>query len=214
MTAPPLFFWKLRRSLPHEVSLCAARQTDHPGLGLATPRRAAQKNRPRVYGATQRRSQDDLLHYPPQEMVLQLAQRKALAVAARHLEAMVIGADTTVVLQQEILGKPASPAEAADMLGRLSGRTHQVYTGFVIVDRPSLRLCSGVEKTDVTFRQLSPAEIARYVESGAAMDKAGAYGIQDFSAIFTERIEGCFYNVVGFPLTRFYLSLREFFLSS
>jgi len=158
--------------------------------------------------------EDDLLHYPPQEMVLQLAQRKALAVAARHLEAMVIGADTTVVLQQEILGKPASPAEAADMLGRLSGRTHQVYTGFVIVDRPSLRLCSGVEKTDVTFRQLSPAEIARYVESGAAMDKAGAYGIQDFSAIFTERIEGCFYNVVGFPLTRFYLSLREFFLSS
>jgi septum formation protein len=81
----------------------------------------------------------------------------------------------------------------------------------MILDRPSNRNTSGVEMTEVTFRQLAEAEIAAYVQSGGAMDKAGAYGIQDLSAIFAERINGCFYNVVGFPLTRFYLTLRAFY---
>lgn len=154
--------------------------------------------------------EEDLLHCPPHEMVQQLAQRKALAVAEEHERALVIGADTTVVLDQQILGKPASPAHAREMLAKLSGRTHQVYTGFAIVDKPSQRMMCGVENTSVTFRRLSPGEIAAYVDSGEALDKAGAYGIQDFSAVFAERIEGCFYNVVGFPLARFYLALQEF----
>ena len=154
--------------------------------------------------------EDDLLHLAAPEMVLQLAQRKALAVAAQFANALVIGADTTVVLDDRIIGKPESPGQAADMLAELSGRTHQVYTGIALVGRPGPRIVDGVEKTEVTFRRLAPAEIAAYVATGAAMDKAGAYGIQDFSAVFTERINGCFYNVVGFPLTRFYLALQGF----
>ncbi|MGH7497111.1 MAG: Maf family protein [bacterium] len=154
--------------------------------------------------------EDDLLHCPPREMVQLLAERKALTVAEKYERALVIGADTTVVLDQQILGKPASPAHAREMLAMLSGRTHQVYTGFALLDQPSRRLMTGVEDTSVTFRRLSPREIAAYVDTGAALDKAGAYGIQDFSAVFTERIEGCFYNVVGLPLTRFYLALQKF----
>ncbi|MDZ7269797.1 MAG: Maf family protein [candidate division KSB1 bacterium] len=154
--------------------------------------------------------EDGVYHLHPAEMVVELARRKALAVADRYDSALVIGADTTVVLEGVVLGKPATPEEAAAMLARLAGRTHEVYTGFAIVDRPTGRLARGVEKTEVTFRPLRPEEIAAYVASGAPMDKAGAYGIQDFSAVFVERIAGCFYNVVGFPLTRFYRTLQEF----
>ncbi len=155
-------------------------------------------------------AEDDLLHLAPLAMVKALAERKALAVARQFENALVIGADTTVVLAEKILGKPESPAAACEMLVLLSGKTHCVYTGFTLVDRPSQRMITQAEKTEVTFRALSLPEIAAYVNSGAALDKAGAYGIQDFSAVFTERINGCFYNVVGFPLTRFYLALREF----
>ncbi len=153
--------------------------------------------------------EDDLLHLPPPEMVKHLAQRKAKMVAEKYGNALVIGADTTVVLDEHILGKPVSPARAREMLAMLSGRTHQVYTGFALVDNSTQRMISEVEKTEVTFRRLSAHEIAAYVASGAARDKAGAYGIQDFSAVFAERLEGCFYNVVGFPLTRFYLALQR-----
>ncbi len=154
--------------------------------------------------------EDDLLHLEPVVMVETLAQRKALVVAKLYEQALVIGADTTVVLQDRILSKPESPANACAMLAQLSGRTHFVYTAFTLHDRPSGRSVTEVEKTEVTFRKLSASEIETYVSTGAGMDKAGAYGIQDFSAVFTERINGCFYNVVGFPLTRFYLALQSF----
>ncbi len=155
-------------------------------------------------------AEDDLLNLAPRAMVQALAERKATAVAQAYESALVIGADTTVVLAEKILGKPETPAAAREMLAQLSGKTHVVYTGFTLLDAPTQRKITQVEKTEVTFRKLDTAEIATYVSTGAAMDKAGAYGIQDFSAIFTERINGCFYNVVGFPLTRFYLALREF----
>jgi len=148
---------------------------------------------------------------PPAEYAVKLAERKARAVAAEVPAGVIIGADTIVVLEKEMLGKPRSEAEAHEMLRRLSGRTHHVFTGFTILDRPSDRRASGVEMTEVTFRELEEAEIAAYVQSGGAMDKAGAYGIQDLSAVFAERLNGCFYNVVGFPLTRFYLTLRAFY---
>jgi septum formation protein len=147
----------------------------------------------------------------PMEYTQDLAKRKACAVAAQIDNGIVIGADTIVVLGKEILGKPASEAEAEAMLRRLAGKTHRVFTGFAIVDRPSNREITDGEMTEVTFRELDDAEIAAYVRSGEAMDKAGAYGIQDASAVFAERINGCFYNVVGFPLTRFYLTWRSFF---
>lgn len=154
--------------------------------------------------------EDDLLHLEPVAMVEALAQRKAEAVGQEYQHALIIGADTTVVLADRILSKPESPAEACGMLSMLSGRTHVVYTAFTLLDLPTGRSKTGVEKTEVTFRELSAHEIETYVSTGAAMDKAGGYGIQDFSAVFTERINGCFYNVVGFPLTRFYLALQEF----
>lgn len=148
---------------------------------------------------------------PPDEYAVELARRKCKAVAAEVASGIVIGADTIVVLEKNILGKPVSAAEACDMLRRLSGKTHRVFTGFAIVDRPSDRETTGVEMTEVTFRELEEAEIVAYVHSGEAMDKAGAYGIQDLSAVFSARLNGCFYNVVGFPLTKFYLALRAFY---
>lgn len=148
---------------------------------------------------------------PPAEYAVDLAKRKARAVAVKVSTGLVIGADTIVVLGNEILGKPSSEAEAGEMLRRLSGKTHRVFTGFALCDRPSNRETAGLEITEVTFRALEKAEIAAYVSSGEAMDKAGAYGIQDASAVFAERINGCFYNVVGFPLTRFYVTLRSFY---
>ena len=147
----------------------------------------------------------------PAEFTQDLAKRKARAVAAQINNGIVIGADTIVVLGDEIFGKPASEAEAGEMLRRLAGKTHRVFTGFAIIDQPSNREVTAGEMTEVTFRELDDAEIAAYVHSGEAMDKAGAYGIQDASAVFARRINGCFYNVVGFPLTCFYLTLRSFF---
>jgi len=116
-----------------------------------------------------------------------------------------------VVLDQHFLGKPNNGGEAESMLRLLSGREHNVYTGFTIFNKPDGKYCSDVEVTTVKFRVLEDEEIRNYVRSGRPLDKAGAYGIQDdFGAVFVERIEGCFYNVVGFPLTKFYVSLRKF----
>jgi septum formation protein len=147
----------------------------------------------------------------PAEIVLGLSQRKAAEVAARHREGYIIGADTIVVLDGAVLGKPTDGADARRMLTMLSGRTHEVYTGFCIIENPEGRSVCDHEVTRVTFRELSAAEIDAYVRSGSPLDKAGAYGIQDdYGAIFVERIDGCFYTVVGFPLTRFYVRFSEF----
>jgi septum formation protein len=147
----------------------------------------------------------------PSEHVTVLSQRKAAAVAARKRDAFVVGADTIVVLDGVILGKPSSAADAVRMLTILSNRTHTVYTGVTIRDCPSGKSVTAVEMTDVTFRELGKDEIESYVRSGSPMDKAGAYGIQDdYGAVFATRINGCFYNVVGFPLARFFLELQKF----
>ncbi len=146
----------------------------------------------------------------PLRHVEALALAKALDVSKRVPEGIIVGADTVVVLDGEILGKPVDAADAVRMLKRLSGRIHQVYTGFAIVCQPEGRQVSGHEMTRVHFRHLQGWEIESYVATGSPLDKAGAYGIQDQSALFADRIEGCFYNVVGFPLTRFYLTLLKF----
>lgn len=147
----------------------------------------------------------------PRENVLLLSREKASAVASSFRNAIILGADTIVVLDGEILGKPFDEADAIRMLKKLSGRIHKVFTGFTLIDRPSDRSISASEMTRVTFRRLSQMEIADYVRSGSPMDKAGAYGIQDdYGAVFVEKIEGCFYNVVGFPLARFFLTMRDF----
>ncbi len=147
----------------------------------------------------------------PEENAAELALQKALRVAERVPEGVVIGADTIVVLGGEMLGKPDGPRDAVRMLSLLSGKTHSVVTGFALVDRPSGRHVTGTERTDVTFRHLPLREIEEYVRGGSPLDKAGAYGIQDdYGAVFVTRIEGCFYNVVGLPLSRLHAALQEF----
>lgn len=147
----------------------------------------------------------------PAENAADLALRKAEEVGRTVPYGIVIGADTIVVVDGHLLAKPDDPAGAVAMLGKLAGRTHVVVTGFALLDRPSGRAVTDTETTTVTFRDLPRAEIEEYVAGGSPMDKAGAYGIQDdYGAVFVTRIEGCFYNVVGFPLARFYQRLREF----
>jgi septum formation protein len=146
----------------------------------------------------------------PDQHVLDLALAKARHVASRVEYGFVLGADTIVVLDDQILGKPSSEKEAFDMLRKLSGKTHTVYTGFALIDCPGGQVLRDYETTRVTFRHLEDEEIRRYIELDHPFDKAGSYGIQDRSALFVTRIEGCYYNVVGFPLTRFYLRLKQF----
>jgi len=146
-----------------------------------------------------------------EENVQDVALRKAVAVATSFDDAIIVGADTVVVLGEDILVKPTGHRDAVEMLKRLSGRVHEVYTGFSLVDRPTNASISAVEITKVKFRELPLEEISEYVLSGSPLDKAGAYGIQDdYGAVFVERIDGCFYNVVGFPLAKFYVTLQEF----
>lgn len=144
----------------------------------------------------------------PEWLTIELSKRKADAVLNQCTEGIIIGADTVVYLNGRIFGKPADRAEATEMLQNLSGETHQVFTGFTL-NYIGHRQISGFEKTDVTFRKLEQWEIDNYVRTDKPLDKAGAYGIQDQSGLFVDRIEGCFYNVVGFPLTRFYEGLKE-----
>ena len=147
----------------------------------------------------------------PEDVVRQLSLEKAKAVAAPLRAGIVIGADTIVVLDKKILGKPTSKEEATAMLSLLSGRTHTVFTGFALVDVETKKSYIDYEKTKVTFRRLEAEEIRDYVQSGSPMDKAGAYGIQDdYGAVFVEKIEGCFYTVVGFPLSKFYVAFNGF----
>ncbi|HTY59930.1 MAG TPA: Maf family protein [Bacteroidota bacterium] len=147
----------------------------------------------------------------PEENASSLALQKAECVAGSVREGVIIGADTIVVLDGEMLGKPENPRDAVRMLKELSGRTHTVVTGFALVERPSGRRMTGTERTEVTFRRLPGAEIEEYVAGGSPLDKAGAYGIQDdYGAVFVTRIEGCFYNVVGLPLSKFHTALAEF----
>lgn len=148
-------------------------------------------------------------HETPGHNAKRIALSKAMKIAKLSRRGIVIGADTIVVLHGQILGKPRSHREAKRMLRMLSGKMHTVYTGFALVDVETHNRIVDIEKTKVWFRKISEEEIEDYVASGSPMDKAGSYGIQDdYGAVFVERVEGCFYNVVGFPLTRFYMALQ------
>ena len=139
------------------------------------------------------------------------ALAKARTVAARHggEDVVVLGADTIVVLDGEVLGKPVDTGAAAAMLRRLSGRTHAVVTAYAVVDvRSGDEVVRSVE-TAVTFRSLADAEIDAYVATGEPLDKAGAYGIQGRGAVLVERIDGDYFTVVGLPLADFAVTLRR-----
>lgn len=139
-----------------------------------------------------------------------LAELKALEVAVRK-NGIIIAADTIVVCNDKILGKPDSEADAKKMLKMLSGKVHKVYTGLVVFDTTADKLYKSFEVTSVKFRKLSTKEIEFYVNSGSPMDKAGAYGIQDdFGSTFVEKINGDYFNVVGLPVFKLYNALTHF----
>ena len=134
----------------------------------------------------------------PAQYVARQSCHKALDVARRHPDAAVLGADTVVVLDQSIIGKPVDVEHAKTTLRRLSGRKHLVYTGVAVFFDGQVQQFTVA--TDVYMRQLSETRIDWYVGTGEPMDKAGAYGIQGYGALLVEKIEGCYFNVVGLPL--------------
>lgn len=146
----------------------------------------------------------------PHALVASLALQKAQAVAKNHTEGIVLGADTIVVSDGNILGKPQDAAQAKAMLQSLSGRWHQVMTAVALVDaQDDQKVWTSVESTNVKFRNLTQEDIAAYVATGESMDKAGAYGIQGYGALLVERIEGCYNNVVGLPLQQVARGLNQ-----
>ncbi|HBT16580.1 MAG TPA: septum formation protein Maf [Firmicutes bacterium] len=156
----------------------------------------------------------DLYSSTPEELVMQMARGKAEEVwkitSARQetSDGLVLGADTIVVMNGEYLGKPDHEEEARKMLTSLAGRWHQVFTGLALVHRK--KSVVAYEMTKVHFRTLSTEEIDGYLRTGEPMDKAGAYGIQGVGAVLVDRIEGCFYNVMGLPLARLALLLKDY----
>ena len=144
------------------------------------------------------------------DVVVSLAAAKAEEVAARRPHDVVVGADTVVVIDGQILGKPRDDEDARRMLRRLSGRTHEVWTGLAVVHRASGRQARAAECTRVTFRQLDEQTLDRYVRTGEGLDKAGAYAVQGLGSLFVTRIEGCYFNVVGLPLARLAMMLEPF----
>jgi septum formation protein len=134
----------------------------------------------------------------PSAYVARLALEKAKAIHAQHPEAVVLGADTTVVLNGEVLNKPNDLKEAEQMLRALSGQTHQVHTGIAVVRSSAQR--SHVETTNVIFAPIPEDELAAYLATGDSLDKAGAYGIQGYAARWIPRIEGDYFNVMGLPV--------------
>ncbi len=146
----------------------------------------------------------------PSEVAIQLAEMKAEAVFEKRKSnnEIVIGSDTIVVLKNEILGKPIDKSDARKMLLKLSGCTHEVITGVSLIN--SEKSFSFYESTKVTFRDISEDLLERYLETGDSLDKAGAYGIQNQSLSFIEKVEGSYSNVVGFPVDRFLIELKSF----
>ena len=147
----------------------------------------------------------------PVEAVCEVSKRKADAVLGRHKESdcIVISADTVVVIDGKIIGKPKNEEDAFNIIKFLSARTHEVYTGFTVCSKG--RTKTDFEVTQVHFRKLYDDDIRRYVATGECMDKAGAYGIQQKGNLFVEYIHGDYYNVVGFPISKICVTIQELF---
>ena len=146
----------------------------------------------------------------PVECVKRIALEKMELAKSKVHNGIIITADTIVVLNKKVLGKPQSEKDAIKILSMLSGKQHTVFTGFCVLNKKTKKQIVSYEKTKVEFRKLKKDEIIDYVKGGSPMDKAGAYGIQDdFGAVFVKRIDGCYYNVVGLPLTNLYNTLRK-----
>jgi septum formation protein len=146
------------------------------------------------------------------ENIKNITQKKVFSVIDKHtlLDALIIAADTVVVLDGTVLTKPKDYADAFNILQKLSSQTHQVHTGIYVFDTLSSEAIYKSEKTKVTFKNINAVEIDAYIKTNEPFDKAGAYGIQGLGSVFIKRIEGCFYNVVGLPVSLLYDILKEF----
>jgi septum formation protein len=148
--------------------------------------------------------------WSPAHIVEQLALRKAAAVATtRPIGDIVVGSDTIVVLDEQVLGKPRDRAHAIEMVTALQGREHEVFSGIACIQLEGDKQLFGHRRTKVRMKTLSPAQVEQYVDTGEPMDKAGAYAIQGIGAMFIEGIEGCYFNVVGLPVAALADMLKE-----
>lgn len=146
----------------------------------------------------------------PVECVKRIALEKMEIAKNKVQNSIIITADTIVLINDKVIGKPINKKDAVKILSLLSGKIHKVYTGFCVLNQKTNKLIVDFEMTEVEFCSLDNDEIIDYVDGGSPMDKAGAYGIQDdFGAVFVKRINGCYYNVVGLPLTKLYNTLRK-----
>jgi len=145
----------------------------------------------------------------PADQVVSLSRRKANAAFSKLVEGIVVAADTVVVLDGLILGKPANETEALEMLDRLQGGIHEVFTGITVLELSSGRVLSDYERTEVQMRNVSRDELMRYVATKEPLDKAGAYGVQGRAAVFVAGIRGCYFNVVGLPLFKLTQLLKK-----
>ncbi|MFA6553038.1 MAG: Maf family protein [Patescibacteria group bacterium] len=149
-------------------------------------------------------------HMPPKQVAMHLSRGKALAVAVRYPNALIIAADTIVVSNGKILGKPRNAAHAEKMLTTLSGRRHSVITGLTVIDTANKKTIIRAVTTDVYMNKSNPDDIRQYVRSKEPLDKAGAYAIQGWGALFIEKIYGDYYNVMGLPLVTLASMLKKF----
>ncbi|WAM30662.1 Maf family protein [Caldicellulosiruptor naganoensis] len=149
----------------------------------------------------------------PEENVKNLAKKKGEEVLKRLGEtakdSLIISADTVVFIEGTILGKPSDEKQAFYMLKKISGKRHTVYTGVCVIDASKNHILADFEKSYVYIKQMSDEEILRYIQTGEPFDKAGAYAIQGFGSLIVEKIEGCFYNVVGLPLYKLNTMLQK-----
>ncbi len=153
--------------------------------------------------------EDDAITTDPFELPLELARLKAEAVAMLFPSSLVVGADTVVILEDRVLNKPGSDGQAAAFLRSLSGKVHTVVTGLAVKQTSRNLLLCGKEKTRVQFRNLSESEITSYIASGEGRDKAGSYAVQGLGACLIRSIEGCYYNVVGLPVSLLFELLKR-----
>jgi len=179
-------------------------------LASASPRRRALLEALGIEVSIQPSAVEETLDGAPAEVALNNALAKRDDIARKLSEpAIVIAADTIVVLEEEIMGKPHDLDEARAMLARLSGNTHEVLTGLAVANTHSGQEASGLERTAVTFRDLSPRDIDGFVETVRPLDRAGAYTVDGPGTLLVTRYEGCYQNVLGLPIVRLDALLRE-----
>ncbi|MFC1864266.1 Maf family protein [Chloroflexota bacterium] len=181
-------------------------------LASASPRRKALLEKiGLIFEVEPSNYEEDMpLSLEPHDFAQKISLEKGKVVASKHKNSIVIAADTFIVFGGQILGKPHTEEDAREVLEAISGKCHSVITGFSIIDTGKNKTLSKSVETKVYIRKLTLAEINTYVKSGEPLDKAGAYAIQGLGSVFVEKIDGDYYNVVGFPLSALTEALKEF----